>query len=477
MPVREFLNPTDFSQPDEAMDLYSNSVRRAMQFDTFNDQTIFEAIILSAPFFLVDAQITDEEALPNVRAEGEGRLTKFAFKARILGNPSPHDYLPDPCKMNGDSSDEQRAQIRVVNLHTTFISSDDYTRSDISLPNVGDKVKVELEKNVHSYNLQFGKFISIINNNVGAPLTEDEACTSAQVAFGGGAATGAYGAAYPEPVLSETTFALQESDFLGDGYRLGTSSGADWGQRTSPSRGGMSWHSGVDVQNMPTGTPAYAICDGVIEHVHKGCPVEDPCRETGFRGCCGSGYGNHVKLKCLAHADSIAVYAHLVSVTKGLEQGTNVILGMQIGAVGDTGSSLGAHIHFEYKVFGSNAILSPNGSGRPPKDSDNNYIEWTAAEIATAEARGTPAHTGDDESFAWPAAGSHVRGRDRPNRWIQGYRIKQLKARVSGEHRAWYERCRSFLAGKQTKAEINNVIRFGTVPESPGLPQCFGPTG
>ena len=189
MPVREFLSATDFSRPNEAMDLYSNTIRRGVEYNSFGKKTIFEAIILSRPFYLVDAQITDEGDVQTRRNTEEGRLSKFAFKARIIGNPSPHDYLPDPCKMNGETEEEQSAIMRVVNLHTTFVSSDDYTRSSAGLPNVGDKVRVELEKNVHSYNLQFGKFVGLADNNVGAPLTNEELCASTRTIFGGALST------------------------------------------------------------------------------------------------------------------------------------------------------------------------------------------------------------------------------------------------------------------------------------------------
>ena len=93
MPVREFLSATDFSRPNEAMDLYSNTIRRGVEYNSFGKKTIFEAIILSRPFYLVDAQITDEGDVQTRRNTEEGRLSKFAFKARIIGNPSPHDYL------------------------------------------------------------------------------------------------------------------------------------------------------------------------------------------------------------------------------------------------------------------------------------------------------------------------------------------------------------------------------------------------
>ena len=471
MPVREFLNATDFSRPEEAMDLYSNSVRRRMQYDSFGDKTVFEAIILSRPFYLVDAQITDEGDVQTRRNTEEGRLSKFAFKARILGNPSPHDYLPDPCKMNGATVEEQRAIMRVVNLHTTFVSSDDYTRSSEGLPNVGDKVRVELEKNVHSYNLQFGKFVGLADNNVGAPLTDAELCASTRTIFGGAAANSALGAA--APVLSETSFATRPEDLLAPGHTVGSSSGADWGYRELPP-GRYKWHNGVDIQNVRGNPPAYSLCNGVVMDVYPRsgqslCVAPDPCVDAGFSGCCGGGRGNFVRIKCTSEikaglgAGSHSVqFSHLYSVTAGIEVGTKVIIGMQIGQVGNTGASLGDHIHFEFWGNNSRTVLSPDGTSttREPDTTGG----WTTAQIQAAEAAGTPEHDLDDPfAIPTPIPSSWPTGRDRPNRFIIIMK-EWFNKFIAGTPQSntysveWYNNCKSKLAGKATKEAINSVL-------------------
>jgi hypothetical protein len=187
MTIKDFIDPTLFSDPKGALDMYGNSLRQAMRFDVFDGKTVFEAIVLSKPIFLADAQLSSADSpFSQVSAE-EGRLQKFSFKGRIIDSPSPHDFIPDPCNMN-DASDERSRKkiIRVANLHTTFISSDDYTRTNSTLPNVGDKVRVELTRNVHSYNLQYGKFLGVASNLVGPDVPKTEQCISARLAFGVG---------------------------------------------------------------------------------------------------------------------------------------------------------------------------------------------------------------------------------------------------------------------------------------------------
>ena len=80
-------------------------------------------------------------------------VSKFAFKARIIDDPSPHYYLPNPCELA--IADKPQKQLNRTFLHTTFISSDDYTESSSNLPNVGDLVKVRLTKNIFSYKILF----------------------------------------------------------------------------------------------------------------------------------------------------------------------------------------------------------------------------------------------------------------------------------------------------------------------------------
>ena len=105
MAIRQFLNRTDFSNPDTALDLYGNSLRTSFTYDAYQGKTVFEAIVLTRPIFMSDAYLSpDEDGGPAPRFNAsnereEGRLDKFMFKGRILADeaPSPHDYLHDPC--------------------------------------------------------------------------------------------------------------------------------------------------------------------------------------------------------------------------------------------------------------------------------------------------------------------------------------------------------------------------------------------
>lgn len=90
-------------------------------------------------------------------------------------------------------------------------------------------------------------------------------------------------------------------------------------------------HLGVDYA-APTGTPVRVVGDGVVD----------------FAGV-QNGYGNVVVIK---HAgDRATVYAHLSRID--VNRGQSVAQGSILGAVGTTGWSTGPHLHFEFKVKGT----------------------------------------------------------------------------------------------------------------------------
>lgn len=104
------------------------------------------------------------------------------------------------------------------------------------------------------------------------------------------------------------------------------------GSFTSPF--GMRWgrlHAGIDLA-APSGTPIRAADGGTV-------------RYAGWM----SGYGNYT---CVQHTGSLSTcYAHQSSI--GVSVGQSVRQGQVIGAVGNTGHSFGAHLHFEVRVNGS----------------------------------------------------------------------------------------------------------------------------
>jgi len=184
MAIKEFLDNSLFTDPRSARDLYGNSVRQALDFNVYGRKTMFQAIVLTRPVFLADVAEGDD-SLFGYATRDTGKLTKFSFKGRIIEGPSPHEYLPNPCNARGTTAEEKAKIRRLVTLHTTFISSDDYTKSDNYLPQVGDLVWVELKKNVFSYDLQFGTFISVKDNRTNVESDESDAldCESLKNAF------------------------------------------------------------------------------------------------------------------------------------------------------------------------------------------------------------------------------------------------------------------------------------------------------
>lgn len=90
-------------------------------------------------------------------------------------------------------------------------------------------------------------------------------------------------------------------------------------------------HLGTDFA-ASTGTPARSVSDGVVE----------------FSGV-QNGYGNVVFIK---HGNNHeTVYAHLSKIS--VQRGQSVTQGQTIGLVGSTGWATGPHLHFEFRVNGT----------------------------------------------------------------------------------------------------------------------------
>lgn len=93
-------------------------------------------------------------------------------------------------------------------------------------------------------------------------------------------------------------------------------------------------HPGMDIDGT-TGDPAYAAGAGTVK-------IAGPAPQ-GF-----GGYGNMVMID---HGHGVeTLYAHLDSVV--VTVGQTVRPGTHIGAIGNTGASMGSHLHFEVRVGG-----------------------------------------------------------------------------------------------------------------------------
>lgn len=121
-------------------------------------------------------------------------------------------------------------------------------------------------------------------------------------------------------------------------------------------------HGGIDY-SAPIGTPVYSASNGKVVDICNTCTHNYGKNSS----CgCGGGYGNNIKIDT---GNGIGiVYGHLTDVMVSV--GDTVRQGQQIGTVGTTGYSTGAHLHFElltnnvegvdeiqYKDRGQNSIM------------------------------------------------------------------------------------------------------------------------
>ena len=114
---------------------------------------------------------------------------------------------------------------------------------------------------------------------------------------------------------------------------------SSFGYRLHPVYNTWKFHSGIDIA-AGYGSAICAAASGTVIYVTE--PVEG-CN-TG-----GSGYGNYC---IIDHGDGVTtLYAHARDIYVSV--GDYVSAGQQIGEVGSTGTSTGAHLHFEVRVNGT----------------------------------------------------------------------------------------------------------------------------
>lgn len=118
-------------------------------------------------------------------------------------------------------------------------------------------------------------------------------------------------------------------------------------------------HAGVDIgQGNRTNVPIVSVANGTVSKVNTGC---DPW--NGYLGnSCGGQWGNYIMIKHNVNGTEYeTVYAHLSAVL--VAEGQEVAKGQMIGIMGNSGSSTGAHLHFEIhspnRVQGNANVINP----------------------------------------------------------------------------------------------------------------------
>ena len=143
-----------------------------------------------------------------------------------------------------------------------------------------------------------------------------------------------------DAAVGATAFTLASAPVAGARISSG------YGPRLHPVLGYSKMHRGIDFA-LPRGAPVHAVADGVVV-------------EAGRRGA----YGNYVRIRHDARTET--AYAHLGAFAEALRVGTRVLRGQTIGAVGSTGRSTGAHLHYEVLVDGRQ--IDPRTAELPAAD-------------------------------------------------------------------------------------------------------------
>jgi len=196
MAIKDYLDFSTFTDRRTSKDLYENSIRKGLTYDAYGDQTKFQAIVISdpVPFSPQDLKYFtgDIGKAQKVWAKINNTTTQFSYRARIIGENSPHSFLPDPCDSTYATDSEEA--LKIIAMHTLFVSNEEGGAAN-SLPRLGSKVEVELTKNVFGYNLQFGKHSKLVANPEPSTASAEACDTLASAmasATGGATAVGSY---------------------------------------------------------------------------------------------------------------------------------------------------------------------------------------------------------------------------------------------------------------------------------------------
>ena len=190
------------------------------------------------------------------------------------------------------------------------------------------------------------------------------------------------------PIGSEET---TESDgvFFASGDPTKTYISSQYGIRIHPISGDRKKHDGIDIPGDLNITNVIASKDGVVVSSSKSSGIDCP---DGSDDSCGGGYGNYVIIQ---HVDgNYTLYAHMASNSVVVLEGDSVKAGQVIGKVGDSGSSTGAHLHFEVRVgmndksASQDPLLYVSPTNPRPSSVSQEFSDWIAAMEGTGPMAG-----------------------------------------------------------------------------------------
>lgn len=163
---RDYLEWSQFEDPDSSVELIRNAIRQSINYDAFNDQRVWQAMVLTPARRIDNTEAAGLGApnRPGSSDEGVGIINcsspMYRYKARILGENSPHLMLPDPCNL--DTSSDSGYVEAVIEMHIDVLC---VSTGQVDPPGEGDIVQIQLKHNDHSYNMQAAQHMRTIARN------------------------------------------------------------------------------------------------------------------------------------------------------------------------------------------------------------------------------------------------------------------------------------------------------------------------
>ena len=345
---------TPFSLKDQTLNLFGN-------------KSVFQVRILTKPEAYSGPASVREDPSP---VTNDNVASKYLFKGRILDRNMAHQkFLQDPC--DESVADDPAAVARLVQLHSTIILTDTGDFDDLQ---IGDIIYAEASPgdNNNLYDLQNLTFVGV-HTKFGAASNKAavESCPNLASLLDGWSASdmpstvGTYDVNPPEDApFPAGAGAIDLESFeegicdSADEFFLAHPMGRDQ-QTNSPFgprriQGRANYHRGVDF-GAPTGTPIYAAAAGTVsvELGYNKCKPNSPNSSTTRN--CGGQYGNAIYIQ---HDGGYETrYGHLDSYI--VQAGQTVSTSQIIGYCGNTGYSLGSHLHFELLQNGRHINPAP----------------------------------------------------------------------------------------------------------------------
>ncbi len=137
MAIKDIIDFSTFTDPGTAFDLFSNSIRRSFTFDSYGGKTKFQAVVLTNP---IPVSPDDLKYFISNQSGSSEKISQFVYRARIVGENSPHQFIPDPC--DSQYAGNQEEAYKIIEMHTLFVSNEEESNG-ASLPRINSLVEVE----------------------------------------------------------------------------------------------------------------------------------------------------------------------------------------------------------------------------------------------------------------------------------------------------------------------------------------------